>query len=206
MRRRASAEALPRELTLEQLIILAEFEGDSDAVEKLVDAARWHGALDHRAERLRQDRAASVEHERLRPELEAPGSPSLMRCHGGQRWLRCCHEAEDLTPEAHANCPGRGVFFRSYDPTAPVHYCTDPAAHGHMSPVLLRLLPGLRLRERRARTKAGPARLSTARLTPPVALVIQGNKAWKAAGEVRKRWLAAHCSPAAPHHARPHSS
>ena len=34
-----------------------------------------------------------------------------------------------------------------------------------------------------------------ARLRPARRLVIQGNKAWKAAGEVRKRWLAEHLFP-----------
>ena len=67
---RASVEALPRELTLEDLAILAEFEGDHEAVDQLLNAARWHGTLDHQAERLRQERADKAEHERLCHELE----------------------------------------------------------------------------------------------------------------------------------------
>ena len=32
------------------------------------------------------------------------------------------HDGADLTPEMHAECPGRGVLFRSWDLLAPVHY------------------------------------------------------------------------------------
>lgn len=71
---RASVEALPRELTLEDLAILAEFEGDPEALDQLLNAARWHGTLDHQAERLRQERADKAEHERLCRELEEAGS------------------------------------------------------------------------------------------------------------------------------------
>ena len=41
------------------------------------------------------------------------------------------HDGDDLTPETHATCPGRGVFFRSYDPLTPVHYCASPDQYGH---------------------------------------------------------------------------
>jgi hypothetical protein len=42
-------------------------------------------------------------------------------------------DGEDLTPEAHAGCPGRGVFFRPWDLQTPVHYCTNPGEYGHTS-------------------------------------------------------------------------
>ena len=41
------------------------------------------------------------------------------------------HDGEDLAPETHAGCPGRGVFFRFYDPVSPVHYCANPDMYGH---------------------------------------------------------------------------
>jgi len=191
---RATVEALPRELTLEDLAVLAEFEGDSNAVTQLLDAARWHGTLDHHAERLRQERVDKAEHERLRRELEDAGiSVTDSLPPGAQLLTVLCHDGEDLTPESRAACPGRGAFFRSYDPTTPVHYCTDPAVHGH----------SFRHSESAASTGAaevaGPAGLAGSPEHGPSdaarRLVIQGNKAWKAAGEVRKRWLATHLFP-----------
>jgi ParB family chromosome partitioning protein len=186
---RASVQALPRELTLEDLAVLAEFEGDPAAVDQLLTAARWHGTLDHHAERLRQEREEQAEHARLCRELEEAGvTVTDALPPGGQLLAGLCHEGEELTPESHAGCPGRGAFFRSYDLTAPVYYCADPAAHGHVS--------------RHSEPAAGPGSEGTAGVAGPAGslepgpsdaarrLVIQGNKAWKAAGQVRKRWLA----------------
>jgi ParB family transcriptional regulator, chromosome partitioning protein len=190
---RASVEALPRELTLEDLAILAEFEGDPDAIDRLLNAARWHGTLDHHAERLRQDRADKAEHEELCRELEDAGvAVTDALPPGGQLLTALRHDGEDLTPEMHATCAGRAAFFRSYDPTTPVHYCADPTAYRHT----------FRHGESAAATGAVGAAVSGAAGSPEHGpsdaarrLVIQGNKAWKAAGEVRKRWLAAHLFP-----------
>jgi ParB family chromosome partitioning protein len=191
---RASVEALPRDLTLEDLAVLAEFEGDSDALDQLLNAARWHGTLDHHAERLRQERVDQAEHDRLCRELEeAEITVTDALPPGGQPLNVLRHDGDDLTSESHAGCPGRGAFFRSYEPTTPIHYCADPTAHGHTF--------------RHGESPAGPG-VSGAAGTPGSAgsaehgpseaarrLVIQGNKAWKAAGEVRKRWLAGHLFP-----------
>jgi ParB family chromosome partitioning protein len=184
---------MPYELSLEDLAVIAEFEGDPDATSKLLDTARWGGPLEHQAERLRQQRAEQAEHERLCRELEDAGisvTPALPA--PGQLLTALRHDGEDLTAESHADCPGRGAFFRSYDPTTPVHYCADPDAHGHTfrhdaevpsGPVGAADTPG----------QAGEPDPS-----PPDAarrLVIQGNKAWKAAAQVRKRWLATNLFP-----------
>src|SRR6266568_998738 len=129
---RASVQGLPRELTLEDLAILAEFDGDPGAVDQLLTAARWHGTLDHHAERLRQEREEQAEHARLCRELEEAGvTVTDAPPPGGQLLAVLRHDGDDLTPESHAGCAGRGAFFRSYDLTTPIHYCTEPAAHGH---------------------------------------------------------------------------
>jgi ParB family chromosome partitioning protein len=187
---RASVQALPRDLTLEDLAVLAEFEGDPGAVDQLLTAARWHGTLDHHAERLRQERAEQAEHARLCRELEEAGvTVTEALPPGGQLLAVLRHDGEDLTPESHAGCAGRGAFFRSYDPTTPVHYCTDPAAHGH---TFQHSEPG---EAQAASPVDAPGTAGPPEHGPSDAarrLVIQGNKAWKAAGEVRKRWLAGH--------------
>ena len=82
------------------------------------------------------------------------------------------------------------MFFRTYDPTTPVHYCADPASYGHTLP-------------QADGTSSGPGEASSTSSPAAAAdpeggagdegrrLVIRGNKAWKAAATVRKRWLAA---------------
>jgi ParB family chromosome partitioning protein len=190
---RATVEAMPYELSLEDLAVIAEFEGDPDATGKLIDTARWGGPLEHQAERLRQQRAEQAEHERLCRELEDAGiSITSALPPRGQLLTVLRHDGEDLTADSHAGCPARGVFFRSYDPITPIHYCADPDAHGHTfrhdtdassSPAVSADTPG----------PAGEPDPS-----PPDAarrLVIQGNKAWKAAAQVRKRWLATNLFP-----------
>ncbi len=129
---RATVDATRCELSLDDLAIVADFEGDQEAIAKLLDAARWGGSLEHMAERLRQQRAEHAEHERLCHELEETGyTVSSALPAGGQLLADLRHDGEDLTAESHTGCPGRGVFFRSYDPTTPIHYCAGPAAHGH---------------------------------------------------------------------------
>src|SRR5262249_4486487 len=156
----------------------------TDALDQLLNAARWHSTLDHHAERLRQERVGKAEHERLCRELEDAGiTVTDALPPGGQLLSVLRHDGDDLTPESHAGCPGRGAFFRSYEPTTPVHYCADPTAHEHTF--------------RHGGSDVG-SEVAGAAGTPGSAgsaehgsfevarrLVIQGNKAWKAAGEVR---------------------
>ena len=146
-------------------------------------------AVEYVAERIRQDRAEAAEHERLRAELEESGTPVTEDLpDGAVRLTALVQDEEDLTAEAHAACPGRGVFFPTWSRLYPVHYCADPAAHGHAVRSLLLHSPG---------PGDGGAEASGVPPVPSVGsppdpgrrLVIEGNKAWKAAGEVRKRWL-----------------
>ena len=187
---RAAAGDLASQLTLDELALLAEFDGYQVAIGKLLEAFRHGYTAEHVAERIRQDRAEAAEHDRLAAELEAAGIPVTDSLpDGAARLSSLLHDGEDLTAEAHAACPGRGAYFPSWNPLQAVHYCTSPAEHGHSVQTY------------------GPARGSgNAAGTVPDALpgdppadnppdpdrrlVIEGNKAWRAAGEVRKRWIA----------------
>ena len=129
---RAKVGHLVQQLTLDQYALLAEFEDDPAAVDRLASAAQWGMSLDHEAERLRQERAEIAEHQRIRAELEGAGvTVTATLPANGQLLTSLCHDDQILTPETHAACPGRGAFFRPYDLASPVHYCTDPAAYGH---------------------------------------------------------------------------
>ena len=188
---RSAVEALPHEMTLDDLAIFAEFDDDPEALARLTDTARWGGTLDHQAELLRQERADKTEHQRLRRELTAEGVTVTANLPPGAQLLaNLRHDGDDLTAAAHDSCPGRGAFFHPYDPVTPLHYCADPAAHGHT------------LRDPRPAHSpstadtpdrpSGNGALDTTAPDPARRLVIQGNKAWKAASEVRKRWLGTH--------------
>ena len=128
---RARVAELDEQLTLDKLAVMAEFDGDEDALARLAIAASC-GTLEHEAELLRQARAEQAEQDRLRGELEAAGyTITDILPANGQHLGVLSHDGEDLTPEAHAACPGRGVFFRFYAPLDPVHYCANPDMYGH---------------------------------------------------------------------------
>ena len=184
---RAKTGDLGQQPTLDQYAILAEFHDDPDAVDRLLAVAGWGGSLEHEAERIRQQRADQADHERLCAELDAAGfavgdySPAPHQLLTG-----LTHDGEDLTPETHAACPGRGVIFRPWDLTTPVHYCADPATYGHTvrgATTASAAAPG----QPDAPDPAGPPADDTP--DPARRIVIQGNKAWAAATEVRRRWL-----------------
>jgi ParB family chromosome partitioning protein len=79
------------------------------------------------------------------------------------------------------------VFFRPWDLQSPVHYCSDPGEYGHTSRY-----------DRPADAPAPDDGDDPDPVVPPAEeppdpsrrIVIEGNKAWTAATEVRRRWLA----------------
>jgi ParB family chromosome partitioning protein len=186
---RARAAELDRDLTLDDLALLAEFGNDPEATDQLLNAIRHGYAIEYVAERIRQDRTEAAEHERLRAELEAAGTPVTSDLpDGAVRLTSLTRDGQDLTPDSHARCPGRGVFFPSWDLLHAVHYCTSPEDNGHTVRGLLPRPPAAdgvaaALSETRPDQPGDP--------DPDRRLVIEGNKAWRAAAEVRKRWLAA---------------
>jgi ParB family transcriptional regulator, chromosome partitioning protein len=184
---RTQATEAGEQLSLDQYAILAEFQNDPDAVERLLTVARW-GSMDHEAERIRQHRAEQADHHRLRGELEDAGyQVTDTAAETDQLLATLLHDGEDLTAEAHADCPGRAVFFYRWDLQSPVHYCTDPAIYGHTSrsaaPASAPIPDG-------DSGDADPAIPAVEEPPDPSRrIVIEGNKAWTAATEVRRRWL-----------------
>lgn len=199
---REAAGDLARQLDLNELALLAEFDDDPGAVSQLLDARQRGYPMDYTAERIRQDRAEAAEHQRLAEELQAGGFQITDEVPpGGMRLSQLQHDGQDLTPEAHGDCPGRGVYFPHWNLTQPVHYCASPQEHGHtpLSQVLSRQHgnspavdgePGTT--DESGDPVPGGFRVQPAdeQLTHARRLVIEGNKAWQAAAEVRKRWLA----------------
>jgi len=192
---RAAAGDLAAQLSLDELALLAEFDGDPEAVATVLEALRRGLTAEYVAERIRQDRAETAQHDQLVAELEAAGVTVTEGLpDGAARLAGLVHDGEDLTPEAHAGCPGRGAYFQSWNLEHPVHYCAAPAEHGHTVRTFGPPPAGGDNAEGADQDAAAPApvRDDPAADVPPDPgrrLVIEGNKAWAAAAEVRRRWL-----------------
>ena len=97
-------------------------------------------------------------------------------------------------PRDHASCPGRGAYFDTWDPGHAIHYCASPEEHGHTPRISLSPTPAPPGADGAAGgDTSGPGASPGPADEPPDPtrrLVIEGNKAWQAAAEVRKRWLA----------------
>jgi len=89
-------------------------------------------AVEHAAQRIRQDRVEAAQHDRLRADLETACVAVTDALPDGAAWLTgLTHDGDDLTPEAHAACPRHGATFQRWNLLHPSFYCTSPAVHGH---------------------------------------------------------------------------
>ena len=170
-------------LTLDQAIVLAEFEDDSEAVKSLTVTARKDPArFPHVASRLRQDRERATERALLVEALTAEGVTVLH--HVADRpeatSLRDLTDAEDgtpISPEAHAHCPGRAAVLDDWQPNGVRYYCLDPSANGHRS-------------RHNASGRPKPTPMSD-EAKAERREVTENNRAWRAAEPVRREYVRA---------------
>ena len=188
-------ELMEQQLTLEQAAIVTEFEDDPDACNALAEAAE-DGRFDHIAQQLRDDRAETliiaVETARLRESgirvIERPAydSPIASLSH-----LIDATGAK-VTEDTHAGCPGHAVYVMANRPwndgkreelqvKASV-VCTDPKGNGHTDAYARSYGSDKKTAGDMTDTERETARAERRR-------VIENNKAWDAAIEVRKTWL-----------------
>jgi ParB family transcriptional regulator, chromosome partitioning protein len=183
-------------LSLEQYALLHEFEDDPAVVDRLLEAFSRGESGQHTAERIRAERAAEAEREQVLSRYRENGyqiTGSLPQ--GAMPVQGLLQDGEELTPEAHAACPGRGIVFYSWDPDHPVHYCTDPAASGHVSryasSATVPPAPGDPDEMPQNGTQSQPAPVPAPESGPSHRFIVEGNRAWVAATAVRRRWLQA---------------
>lgn len=185
------------DLTLAHATVLAEFDGDADAVKTLTDTARTDpGRFEHVAQRLRDKRATEAARAAVAAELAAAGVRVVEEPRYGDRTvakldhLRAGDAAVDgggeMAVEVHAGCPGHAAYLRDRgawsgtpDVTA-VYVCTDWRGHGHQPRFADSPLTGLSASGR-----------MTAEAKAERREVIVNNKAWDAARPVRRQWLTA---------------
>ncbi len=122
-------------LTLDQAATLAEFEGDPEALTALVQAAKNSpGQFDHLVARLRAAQAEREAKAAFSAELEAQGIV-IYDDRNRVPWTLALENLRDsdgseISPEAHAPCPGRAVTI-TYDwGWAPGTEAAYRAAHG----------------------------------------------------------------------------
>lgn len=189
-----AAAAMDRfDLTLEQAAVLAEFDGDRDAVTALTVTARQDPAqFEHTVQRLRDTRALDAARAAVTAELTAAGVPVVAASYGDRSVAKLAHlSAVDgdggMTTEAHTGCPGHAAYLRdsgSWEGPAevtPVYVCTQWRSQGHRhrdGDPITGLNP----------TGAGSGGMSEEHKAQR-RVVIANNKAWDAARVVRRKWL-----------------
>jgi ParB family chromosome partitioning protein len=184
----ANASLSRFDLTLDQALVLAEFEGQDESVKLLVatakkDPSRWH----HVVSRLRADRDREAARQAtvealtaagvrvLDADDEAAGALPLHRLLDG--------DGQPLDAETHAACAGHAVMLDDWRP-GQTAYCTDPAAHGHTDRFANRTGAGSA-----ATTAKGPDGKMTEEAKAERRLVIDNNRAWRAADPVRRAYI-----------------
>lgn len=184
----AKAAIIERQLSLTEAALVAEFDGDDEAVRRVLSAAA-NGSAAYEAQRIRDHRADEAFKTALLAQLaeakvEVVNAPSGWRMPGEPRvekiedllWSRT--EREPITAERHAECPGHAAYLattwgedRKTEPYRVGYVCTQPSKHVNT-----------------ARAEAsGPM---TDEQKAERRELIANNKAWDAADPIRAEWIA----------------
>jgi ParB family chromosome partitioning protein len=176
-------------LTLDQALVLSEFDDDPQAVEALTkEATKNPGQFAHLAQQLRDKR----EEERAIAQIEADLIAAQVRIVPEPRYgdggnllrlteLKATPDSSggtDFEPADHATCPGHGAYINtSWRGVQAVYVCTDWKANGHAT----------RWSYSTSTTKTGPL---TDEQKAERKTVLDNNKSWRSAEVVRREWLA----------------
>lgn len=184
-------------LTLEQGAVLAEFEGETEAVESLMKAAAEGRGFAHRAQQLRDERAREAIQDAQEEELRAKGVTVLtltlgdVEGHPNAAPLHSLINADDrseVRAEDHDTCKGHAAavrVMRTFNDDQPwrtsvSYYCTDPKACGHIDRYAD---PAKKKADEMSEEEREEAKAQRRE-------VIDNNKAWASAETVRREWVA----------------
>ena len=174
-------------LTLEQAAAVAEFENEPETVKALVVAAKKSdGTFAHAAQQARDKRAQAQARAELEKQLTEAGVRIVPPPEHGDRTVKSLVElvsaaGKQITAAGHSSCPGHAAYVgRRYwsDDSEAVYVCTDWKANGH--------------RDTYRADKTPASQMTTAereKATAERRQVIENNKAWKSAENVRRAWL-----------------
>jgi ParB family chromosome partitioning protein len=184
----ATAIGERHDLSLDQLLVLAEFDTDTEAVEALtVSAVKNPGRFDHVAAQLRRERDDRAAYDAIALQITETGLPLIELENGwwlpdGAAYLDdlpAPNGARSFTAAKHRACPGHAGAVRESDDGYEMAYlCLDPVGHGHIdqpkghsrttSSAIDAAAPGMNDEQKAERRK-----------------VIANNKAWEVANPVR---------------------
>ena len=183
-------------VTLEQVAILAEFDGDESATNELLRELDWGGRnLAAKAERLRSDQAERAVLATKAAELVEEGEEVVPRPEWGTSTRAIARLSElttadgkKLTRRNHAKCPGRRMWVER-DHSGPrdeirvdaVPACADWPQHGHLHPTLSRKSSAVAADQLSDEEQEAERRKRRH--------VIESNKDWRAATTIRRQWL-----------------
>jgi ParB family transcriptional regulator, chromosome partitioning protein len=188
----ATAIGERHDLNLEQLLVLAEFDTDTEAVKALtVSAVKDPSRFDHLVAQLRHERDDRAAYNAVAVKITEAGVPLVELENGwwlpdGAAYLDelpTPNGARSLTPAKHRACPGHAGAVRESDDGYEVAYlCLDPVGHGHIdqpkshngitSSATGAAEPGMTDEQKAERKK-----------------VIANNKAWETATPVRREYV-----------------
>ncbi|GGM22483.1 ParB/RepB/Spo0J family partition protein [Dactylosporangium sucinum] len=102
-------------LDLEQAAVVAEFEGDKEAVTQLIVSAKEGRGFDHLAQRLRDARADQTKRAAVEAELAATGLTVVDEPERSDPKVRSLHrladaEGQPLDEDNHRECPGHAAY------------------------------------------------------------------------------------------------
>lgn len=163
-------------LTIEQAAVVADLGDDDEKVQTLM-AAGARGGFEHTAQRMRDDRDRAQRVREAHDDLTAKGITVLDEAPWGLyydgRGEAAPLSALGLTDEDHAACPGHAaVVIPGWNKVTVTALCTAWRDHGHENP--------------HASTNSGPM---TDEEKAERRRIIENNRAWRSATEVRRQWL-----------------
>jgi ParB family chromosome partitioning protein len=188
----ATAIGERHDLSLDQLVVLAEFDTDTEAVKALtVSALKDPSRFDHLVAQLRRERDDRAAYDAVAVQITEAGVPLVVLENGwwlpdGAYWLSdlpAPSGARTFTPAKHRSCPGHSAAVVETDDGYELAYiCLDPLGHGHIDQSTAR-------NSAIAPASDAPASGMTDEQKTERTKVITNNKAWETATPVRKEYV-----------------
>jgi ParB family transcriptional regulator, chromosome partitioning protein len=223
---REAAEQADYEWDLEELALLRPFEDDADAMEQITSSLAYGRNVRYVVQRLTDEREAAARRQQITDALRTAGVTVVDELPAGavplHRLLATAPDTDqhdgsedgdqdndpgtpdadagpaELDPDSHASCPGAIAYLSRYH-DEPAYYCLNPGQYGHADRYSARSATlSLRPDGGGDIPVPGDPRGDDREGGTDRAIVIEGNKAWTAAGTVRQRWLAEYLARKAP--------
>jgi ParB family transcriptional regulator, chromosome partitioning protein len=188
----ATAIGERHDLNLEQLLVLAEFDTNTEAVKALtVSALKDPSRFDHLVAQLRRDRDDRAAFDAVEAQITESGVPLVELENGwwlpdGAYWLSdlpAPSGARTFTPAKHRTCPGHCAAVVETDDGYELAYiCLDPVGQGHIDQATPRTATT-------SPATDAPASGMTDEQKAERRKVMTNNKAWETAAPVRREYV-----------------